>query len=224
MKSARSPHDSLMQAAFERCWEFPYYVGTWTNFMLSPPPPHVLEMLEAAQHAPDIASRFARGFDDARDFFDWYMEPDLAIARQPGRPRRHPLPRRHQPPGGSGVRRNVGSRQFRAVLAADSPQLAAAFADGFDDPRQFFQWWFDAEAATRIRCEKRVADAGRFQPQELRRALGQYATGVAVITARGADGRRVPHRWHSRQCGHHLSRHHRAHTRSVTSAGSSPSA
>lgn len=75
--------------------------------------------------------------------------------------------------------------------AADSPQLAAAFADGFDDPRQFFQWWFDAQAATRIRCEKRVADAGRFQPQELRRALGQYATGVAVITARGADGRRV---------------------------------
>ncbi|WP_239001857.1 MULTISPECIES: styrene monooxygenase/indole monooxygenase family protein [unclassified Mycobacteroides] len=75
--------------------------------------------------------------------------------------------------------------------ASVNPALAAAIADGFDDPRQFFQWWFDAEAATRIQFEKRVAHAGRFQAQDLRCALGQYATGVAVITARGADGRRV---------------------------------
>lgn len=70
----------FMQAAFERYWEYAYYVSTWTNFMLTPPPPHVLELLGAAQHVPEIASRFARGFDDARDFFDWYMEPDLAGA------------------------------------------------------------------------------------------------------------------------------------------------
>jgi flavin reductase (DIM6/NTAB) family NADH-FMN oxidoreductase RutF len=75
--------------------------------------------------------------------------------------------------------------------AGENSALAEAIANGFDDPRQFFQWWFDAGAAARIRFEKRVAHTGRFDPQELRRALGQYATGVAVITARGVDGRRV---------------------------------
>ena len=75
--------------------------------------------------------------------------------------------------------------------AADNTELATEIADGFDDPRQFFQWWFDAEAATRFRAEKCAARSGRFDPRDLRRALGQYATGVAVVTARGADGRRV---------------------------------
>lgn len=75
--------------------------------------------------------------------------------------------------------------------AAENPELAAAFAEGFDDPRQFFQWWFDGEAAARLCAEKRIAQTGRFQVADLRRALGQYATGVAVITARGPDGRRV---------------------------------
>jgi flavin reductase (DIM6/NTAB) family NADH-FMN oxidoreductase RutF len=77
------------------------------------------------------------------------------------------------------------------VEAADNPELAAAIAGGFDDPRQYFQWWFDAEAAARFRAEKRAARSGRFDPRDLRQALGQYATGVAVITARGEDGRRV---------------------------------
>ncbi|WP_067473745.1 flavin reductase [Nocardia amamiensis] len=75
--------------------------------------------------------------------------------------------------------------------AADNSELASAIASGFDDPRQYFQWWFDPEAATRFRAEKRLAKSGRFDYRDLRRALGQYATGVTVVTARGADGRRV---------------------------------
>jgi len=75
--------------------------------------------------------------------------------------------------------------------AAQAPALASAIASGFDDPREFYQWWFDAEAATRFRAEKRIGDSGRFDLRALRGALGQYATGVAVITARAADGRRV---------------------------------
>lgn len=70
----------FMQATFERYWDYAYYVSTWTNFMLTPPPPHVIELLAAAEQKPEIATRFARGFDNARDFFDWYMEPELAKA------------------------------------------------------------------------------------------------------------------------------------------------
>jgi flavin reductase (DIM6/NTAB) family NADH-FMN oxidoreductase RutF len=75
--------------------------------------------------------------------------------------------------------------------ASGNPELAAALASGFNDPRELFQWWFDAPAAERFRAEKKAAQRGRFDLRDLRSALGQYATGVAVITARGTDGRRV---------------------------------
>ncbi|MUM18849.1 FAD-binding oxidoreductase [Mycobacterium sp. CBMA271] len=76
----RSFDHKFMQETFENYWEYAYYVSTWTNFMLTPPPPHAIELLTAAQHAPEIATRFGRGFDNARDFFDWYMDPDQAGA------------------------------------------------------------------------------------------------------------------------------------------------
>ena len=48
--------------------------------MLGPPPDHVLQLLGAAgQHQP-IARRFVNGFDDPRDYFDWFMFPDKAEA------------------------------------------------------------------------------------------------------------------------------------------------
>ncbi|MGQ4599035.1 flavin reductase [Nocardia sp. R6R-6] len=75
--------------------------------------------------------------------------------------------------------------------AVDNPGIAAAIANGFDDPRQFFQWWFDADAAARLRAEKQAAQDGRFDGRELRRALGQFATGVTVVTARAANGHKV---------------------------------
>ena len=52
----------------------------WTNALLTPPPPHVLNLLGAAGQFPAIASRFANGFDDPRDFFEWFMDPALADA------------------------------------------------------------------------------------------------------------------------------------------------
>lgn len=83
---------------------------------------------------------------------------------------------------------------FRTALmaeAAENPQLATAIANGFDDPREFFQWWFDPDSAARFRAEKLAAFQGRLDRRQLRRALGQYATGVTVVTARGPDGRKV---------------------------------
>jgi flavin reductase (DIM6/NTAB) family NADH-FMN oxidoreductase RutF len=77
------------------------------------------------------------------------------------------------------------------AAAAENPEVAVAIANGFDDPRRFFQWWIDPTAAARFRADKLAAHQGRFDGHELRGALGQYATGVAVVTARGQDGRKV---------------------------------
>jgi flavin reductase (DIM6/NTAB) family NADH-FMN oxidoreductase RutF/2-polyprenyl-6-methoxyphenol hydroxylase-like FAD-dependent oxidoreductase len=76
--------------------------------------------------------------------------------------------------------------------AAELPAVARTIANGFDDPRVFFPWWFDAAEAERFVREKRAEhESGRLDPREFRRALGMFATGVTVITTRSEDGRRV---------------------------------
>jgi hypothetical protein len=76
-----APFDAaFMQATFERYWDYARYVAEWTNVLLAPPPPHVLDLLGAAAGNPRIARRFANGFDDPRDFHHWFMDPDKASA------------------------------------------------------------------------------------------------------------------------------------------------
>jgi hypothetical protein len=72
--------EAFMQDTFERYWDYAQYVATWTNLLLAPPAPHVLELIGAAGAHPRIARRFANGFDDPRDFFHWFMDPDRAAA------------------------------------------------------------------------------------------------------------------------------------------------
>jgi hypothetical protein len=76
-----APFDAaFMRATFERYWDYARYVAEWTNVLLAPPPPHVLDLLGAAAGNPRIARRFANGFDDPRDFHHWFMDPDKASA------------------------------------------------------------------------------------------------------------------------------------------------
>ena len=52
---------------------------TWTNALLSPPPPHVLQLLGSRERQPgEVAHRFVNGFDDPRDYFEWFMDPESA--------------------------------------------------------------------------------------------------------------------------------------------------
>jgi 2-polyprenyl-6-methoxyphenol hydroxylase-like FAD-dependent oxidoreductase len=67
-----------MQSAFDRYWDYAQYVTMWTNALLGPPPQHVLELLVAGNDHPEVAARFANGFDNPPDYFDWFMEPDKA--------------------------------------------------------------------------------------------------------------------------------------------------
>ncbi len=64
-----------MQETFDRFWDYAQWVTGWTNAMLMPPPPHVMNILGAASQSPAIASRFVNGFDDPRTFFPWIADP-----------------------------------------------------------------------------------------------------------------------------------------------------
>lgn len=68
----------FMTQTFERYWDYARFVTRWTNALLTPPPEHVLELLGAATTEPRIARRFANGFDDPRDFFNWFMTAEAA--------------------------------------------------------------------------------------------------------------------------------------------------
>ncbi|WP_033290688.1 styrene monooxygenase/indole monooxygenase family protein [Amycolatopsis jejuensis] len=69
---------AFLRQTFETYWDYARYVTDWTNALLAPPPPHVLELLTAANTRPDIAHRFVNGFDDPRDFFPWFADPVAA--------------------------------------------------------------------------------------------------------------------------------------------------
>jgi 2-polyprenyl-6-methoxyphenol hydroxylase-like FAD-dependent oxidoreductase len=69
-----------MQATFEGFWDYAQWVTGWTNAMLQPPPPHVLDLLGAAQSSPAIAHRFVNAFDHPPAFFPWLTDPIAAEA------------------------------------------------------------------------------------------------------------------------------------------------
>jgi hypothetical protein len=64
-----------MRCTFERYWEAVAPSVKWTNAMLTPPPPHILELMLAADDEPLIANRFANCFDNPSDLENWFFNP-----------------------------------------------------------------------------------------------------------------------------------------------------
>jgi 2-polyprenyl-6-methoxyphenol hydroxylase-like FAD-dependent oxidoreductase len=74
------PYDrDFMERAYEDFWTgYGQYVVGWTNALLAPPPAHVLALLGAGNAHQEIADRFVNGFDDPRDYYEWFMAPERA--------------------------------------------------------------------------------------------------------------------------------------------------
>ncbi|HEV7651190.1 MAG TPA: styrene monooxygenase/indole monooxygenase family protein [Actinophytocola sp.] len=81
MVAHEGPFDrAWMERTFETYWGYAQHVTNWTNAMLQPPPPHVLEIIGAASQLPVVARRFVNGFADPTDFQHWFMDPGKAAA------------------------------------------------------------------------------------------------------------------------------------------------
>ena len=81
VERGEGPFDAAwMQATFDRFWEYARAVTDWTNALLLPPPEHILQLFGAASQDPRVAHRFVNGFDDPRDYFQWFMDPAKAQA------------------------------------------------------------------------------------------------------------------------------------------------
>ncbi|WP_111892369.1 styrene monooxygenase/indole monooxygenase family protein [Acinetobacter sp. MB5] len=67
-----------MTQTFERYWAYAEQVVAWTNSLLVPPQPHMVEILAAASQNQAIASTFANNFDDPRQFAPWWFDAQAA--------------------------------------------------------------------------------------------------------------------------------------------------
>ena len=65
LDNGNKPFDGAwMQQTFDDYWAYAQFVTGWTNAMLQPPPPHVINILVAAQSKPKVGKAFVNGFDD----------------------------------------------------------------------------------------------------------------------------------------------------------------
>lgn len=67
--------DDWMAQTFETFWQYAQHVVSWTNSLLTPPPPHLLNLLGAAGPCPPIAAAIVNGFNHPPDFFPWWLDP-----------------------------------------------------------------------------------------------------------------------------------------------------
>lgn len=67
-----------MQETFDIFWDYAQWVVKWTNSLLVPPAPHVLELMGAASQIPKLASIITNGFNDPPNYHPWWFEPQEA--------------------------------------------------------------------------------------------------------------------------------------------------
>lgn len=70
--------EAWMHDTFDRYWEYARWVSRWTNLLLQPPEPHVVQLLGAASQLPPLASKIANGFNNPPDYFPWWDDADEA--------------------------------------------------------------------------------------------------------------------------------------------------
>jgi flavin-dependent dehydrogenase len=70
------PFDAVwMQQTFDSFWDYAQWVVKWTNSLLTPPPPHILNLMGAASQIPALARKIANGFNNPPDFNPWWFNP-----------------------------------------------------------------------------------------------------------------------------------------------------
>jgi hypothetical protein len=76
LENGDKPFDrAWMQQTFDYFWDHAQWSTGFSNGFLMPPPPHVINILGAAQTSERIGRAFVNGFNDPRTFFPWFADP-----------------------------------------------------------------------------------------------------------------------------------------------------
>jgi hypothetical protein len=66
--------EAWMQETFNIFWDYAQWVVKWTNSLLVPPEPQILQLMGAASQIPQLASRIANGFNNPPDYNPWWFD------------------------------------------------------------------------------------------------------------------------------------------------------
>ena len=68
-----------MQQTLDQYWSsYAQWVTKWTNSLLIPPAPHLLNLLGAAQGIPRLAKKITEAFNNPPDVNPWWFDPGEA--------------------------------------------------------------------------------------------------------------------------------------------------
>jgi hypothetical protein len=69
------PFDAAwMQQTFDVFWNYAQWVVKWTNSLLIPPAPQILQLMGAASQLHPLASKIANGFNNPPDYSPWWFD------------------------------------------------------------------------------------------------------------------------------------------------------
>jgi hypothetical protein len=75
LERGNRPFDApWMQDTFDQFWDYAQWVVKWTNSLLVPPEPQILQLMGAASQIPRLASRIANAFNNPPDYAPWWFD------------------------------------------------------------------------------------------------------------------------------------------------------
>jgi hypothetical protein len=76
LERSDKPFDAQwMHETFDIFWDYAQWVVKWTNSLLVPPVPQILQLMDAASRAPPLARKIANGFNHQPDYALWWFDP-----------------------------------------------------------------------------------------------------------------------------------------------------
>ncbi len=79
LERGNKPFDAQwMQQTFDIFWDYTQWVVKWTNSLLIPPAPQILQLMGAASQIPPLAAKIANGFNNPPDYSPWWFDQALA--------------------------------------------------------------------------------------------------------------------------------------------------
>jgi hypothetical protein len=75
LERGNKPFDARwMQQTFNTFWDYAQWVVKWTNSLLIPPAPQILQLMGAASQIPPLAGKIANGFNNPPDYSPWWFD------------------------------------------------------------------------------------------------------------------------------------------------------
>jgi hypothetical protein len=75
LERGNKPFDAQwMHQTFDLFWDYAQWVVKWTNSLLVPPAPLILQLMGAASQIPPLARKIANGFNHPPDYSPWWFD------------------------------------------------------------------------------------------------------------------------------------------------------